>query len=1053
MKNISQIWHCIAETPQISVSGNSRFKNKVRRAITNIASTHAHFETSFSGRFIVSSQRIHFDNELFILYLDHSLNGNQIQKVLLQIHNHGSVDEAQVPQTHKLGWFSKISRQFLRKSIEKQIEDAAVRIAQLPPRGNVATEDQHFLMVMMQLKMFVRKISRKIENNSIIWLLESNRRIHQKRLRELHRRRIDGDQSLNPLQEQKTIAEIDALIHEKRLLLQRRLINRSLKGIEKWQNSGNTEAPSQIKLDKVRDLQQEIQNLEHKYDRSKSTTNSVVNNIQKTFLKRRLTRLQRKVIKLNYRTRCNSKQQEFLNKLHLYFQEYYHTSLIPNSFIETINLHIFNALRYLLNLLFIGCYLYLIKIPLPLFPIFLILGMFVFQPVSNKFAVLMMLPFIKTNGLKRLSFSELKQAIEDRASSNNYLCAIDLPLYTGKTSELDTTKHYIHRNLVNLQDTLSYYEKLSVIYQITSNTTDPSLINKEIELTKRAQHRADQLLGNHRVFFIYLHRKSSTAKKVGNILAAHLLKFRGLTDAQIYTDSKKFLTTFPDGPLFDLVHGNFADSLCAVDHNISKQQIDNDTIISMILKGQKIPIHQHVDFTFFIDNKNEIKPSSFEKGLAIMLHPENTNLCILQPEMSIEDPIHEGQKLTSIFLRMMRIARDTHNFRYLKSLHGIFQNMSAYYGKGMIRLEHYDYMVMNEVLNLRYVDSHDWQESVFNYAVFCASSDKRVSVNHVSKNEMTMLLETESDSQMYNMVFADDRCKISDHGGNHRIIHLLPGSEQGQIWQVVDFLDNNIEVGERELISTIGNYIRDTRWLKGDLQMLNTFFPYARYMPAYHKFHLTNIFRRFTNELTLLLWVTVNFIALSLYSSPEQLEAHVLYLLSLHLTVTAFGFAGIDLFLYPISFEIKNNIFGIPRNYVKSTLASIAKIIRKLAIGLWQFPLYLLVAWPRIFLSGFASTKILLAGIDQPVQWKKASNASISSDEVSDKGISMTSFIKCYLAVILTGVLLLSILLLLITTKSAPPSILRLINMGIIVISLILGPFVSYAISKKIEIN
>ena len=224
-------------------------------------------------------------------------------------------------------------------------------------------------------------------------------------------------------------------------------------------------------------------------------------------------------------------------------------------------------------------------------------------------------------------------------------------------------------------------------------------------------------------------------------------------------------------------------------------------------------------------------------------------------------------------------------------------------------------------------------------------------------------------------------------------------------------------------------------------------------MPAYHKFHLTNIFRRFTNELTLLLWVTVNFIALSLYSSPEQLEAHVLYLLSLHLAVTAFGFAGIDLFLYPISFEIKNNIFGIPRNYVKSTLASIAKIIKKIAIGLWQFPLYLLVAWPRIFLSGFASTKILLAGIDQPVQWKKASNASISSDEVSDKGISMTSFIKCYLAVILTGVLLLSILLLLITTKSAPPSILRLINMGIIVISLILGPFVSYAISKKIEIN
>ncbi len=1053
--DISQtpIWTYIVKTPTIRVIGDFSFKIRVRYAINSLCKQHQNFKTSFLARFIVSSQRVHFDNELYILYLDNSLKKKQIEEVFLVILKTGSLEGIKTPTKKTTGAFSKFHRNIFRVSIEKQIETAAVKIAKSPPRGKVATEDQHFLMMIMRLKMYIKRISQKIENQSIISLLSANRIMHQKDLRNKHRKNIKSFQQINLLHQQEIISEIDMLIHEKRLLMQRRLISRALLGIEKWQSNNQTSDNHEKYIEKLHTINNEIMHSTKVITQRKHYHIPCFSRLRESVHRRELTNLKRKKLKYNYFTHIGSKQQGFMNRLRRYFEEYHFSSLIPNSFTESINLRFFNVLRFAFNFFFIGVYIYLINVPVQYLLIFLALGLFVFQPVSNKFAVLFMLPFVKTGGLKRLSYSQLHHLIEKRAGQGKYLCAIDLPLYTGKSSELETTIHYINRNLNNLHNTLSYYEKLGVIYQITSNTANPELRDQEIEIIKKAQAYADKLHGEGRVFFLYLHRNSSTAKKVGNILAAHLFKFHGITDSVIYTDAGRFFSTLNQGPSFDCAYGNFYGSLCAEDNLKPDSHLINENIISDIINGNKIPITRKVDFTFFIDNKNEIKPASLEKGLAVMLHPENSNISILQPEMSIEDPIHEGQKLTSAFLRMMRIARDTHNFRYLKTLHGIFQNMSAYYGKGMIRLSGYDYMVMNEVLNLKYVDSHDWQESVFNYAVFCAGSDKQISVKHYGKNMINMLVESESESKMYHVVFNQDDCIITDKNGHQRRIKINPGSEQKRIWQAVNYLDNNMDVGERELISTIGNYIRDIRWLKGDLQMFNTFYPYAKYMPAYHKFHLGNIFRRFTNELALLTWVAINFLIMSVLMSPVLLESQVIYILSLHLAVTAFGFAGIDLFLYPISFELKNRIYGIPRNYLKSTITSIFKVIRKIGVGLWQFPLYLLIAWPRILLGANSSVRILLAGIDQPVNWGAASNASISAEEVSETGIPFSKFMRSYFIIMGIGVSLWITLLFLIIQQYMISSILSVLNMGIIIVSLIFGPFVSYAISRKIKVE
>jgi len=676
--------------------------------------------------------------------------------------------------------------------------------------------------------------------------------------------------------------------------------------------------------------------------------------------------------------------------------------------------------------------------------------MFVFQPIANKFAVLLMSAFIKNNGNKRLSSYELKKEINSRAIQGQYLCAIDLPIYTGKAGELETTIHYINRNLKNLRNTLLYYNKLGIFYQITSNTADSKLVDKEVLMVKKAQTKADRMYGPDRVYFIYLHRNSGTAKKVGNIVASHIFKHHGYTSSDIYTDSGRFLTTLSKGPLFDRVYGNFISTLC-INKLGMPEGSNNNKIIEAIIQGERIEIDRKIDFTFSLDNKNELMPASLEKALAIMLHNENRNISILQPQMSIEDPISEGQKLTSVFLKMMRTARDVHNVRYLNNLHGIYQNMSAYYGKGMIRIASYDYMIMNEVLNLKYVDSHDWQESVFNYTVLATNGNEKISVEYTEKSKFNVLIEKKDQSSIFCITFEGNKYTIIDEDGWKRAIYLDNGTREEKLRNVINYINNSVCVGERELISTIGNYTRDRRWLKGDLQMFNTFFSYAWFMPGYHKLHLENIFRRFTNELLLFLWVFINLLFFVILPENAQIKQEVLFVLTLYMGVTAFGFAGIDLFLYPIFFEVGNRIHYQPSSTLKTIGSITVKIIKKTWDGLWQFLIYLLITWPRILLSMKSAVSVMIAGIDKSVDWGAESNAGISIKETQGKGMPLNKFMKFYSSSIISGVILGGILIYLILNSFVYSSVFMPFNMGIIIISMLIGPIIAYFISRKIK--
>lgn len=1044
---------------QIYIEGNPLFRLKVRRALKKITPKTNSNPSDIPIKFIVSSGRIKLDRELGILYLKSSLSFIKTAEILKKIYTKRPLEKLNensgFPNRNALfGFWVYINRKILRISIEHKLENAVIKIITSPPMGKVATEDQHFLMIIMRLQMFIKKIAQRIEKRSVVLLLQLERKKTRKTLMSLQRRHQKDFNTADIAKLGKKIKILDSVIHHKRLLIQRKLFDRVLFSIRNWQPSPYNGEKSFEQKSKLLKIEKLIDELNQKAKDMAAKKKFFFTALLGAQVEKKLINLRRKRIKYKYLLSIYDKNKKFSEKLKNLIVKNRANELIPSGYIKPFKAKLFDILRFFLNLLFVSFYIYLINVSLPLVPIFLILGLFVFQPIANKFAVLFMSFFVKNRGLKRLSMFELKDEIARKGENGKYLCAIDLPIYTGKLTELETTVHYIFKNLNNLKETLSFYDRLAIIYQITSNTSKRELIDEEIESIRKIQKFADNFLGENRVYFLYLHRSSSVAKKVGNIVASHLFKYHGFTCPEIYTDSGRFMLTLDRKPIFDRVYGNFSKSLCR-NPNKDAALLDNDGIIKDILRGKRIKIKNKIDFTFFVDNKNEIKKGSLEKALAIMMHYENANIGILQPEMSIEDPISQGTKVTSAFLRMMRIARDTHNLKYLNTLHGLYNNMSAYYGKGMLRLKTYDYMVMNEVLNLKYVDSHDWQESVFNNAVLAVSGDNKANAQKRSGNEssLTVLIEKKDRSELYSFdCSCTDECRVTDENKNMRTF-LVPVAlkVEEKIELVMSYIDNGVEVGERELISTIGNQTRDIRWLKGDLQMFNTFMPYVFFLPSYHKFHLENIFRRFTNEAALSIWVFINFLFAMILPSIVLVRQEILFILSLYLAVTAFGFSGIDLFLYPVVCELNSRIRFNSDSKLKLSARLLIKILNRIVTGLWQFFIYILVAWPRVLLGIKSTLKVLFSGMDKPVDWGNVSNASISVKETNGCGIPMKKFFSFYLEGIIIGAGLGSLLIMLVMSGQAFISIIMPLNMGIIVLSLLAGPVVSFLISKKIK--
>lgn len=193
-------------------------------------------------------------------------------------------------------------------------------------------------------------------------------------------------------------------------------------------------------------------------------------------------------------------------------------------------------------------------------------------------------------------------------------------------------------------------------------------------------------------------------KKVGNDIAVHELIVAGKTRPTVYLDrSRGEHVQDPNAANFVAVEGDFA--------RYTGLTGSNEQIREAILSGRDIPVGQVPELGAIIDDKNEFGPGELEKGIAIMLHPENQHIVIGVPRINVTLPECNGRKVASDFILGAGSARDCHNAADSRSKACVYGFSSAAYGKWLHRPRPYLAHYAREVLNPAHALSHDFQQS------------------------------------------------------------------------------------------------------------------------------------------------------------------------------------------------------------------------------------------------------------------------------------------------------------------------------------------------------
>ncbi|HYP76087.1 MAG TPA: hypothetical protein VER12_09035 [Polyangiaceae bacterium] len=195
-------------------------------------------------------------------------------------------------------------------------------------------------------------------------------------------------------------------------------------------------------------------------------------------------------------------------------------------------------------------------------------------------------------------------------------------------------------------------------------------------------------------------------KKVGNDIAVHELIVAGKTRPTVYLGrSRGEHVQDPKLPNFVRVEGDFA--------RYTGLMGDNEQIKAAILQGLDVPVAEVPEVGAIIDDKNEFAPGELEKGISIMLHPENQHIVIGVPRINVTLPECDGSTMASDFILGAGSARDCHNAADSRSKACVYGFSSAAYGKWLHRPRPYLAHYSREVLNPAHALSHDFQQSYF----------------------------------------------------------------------------------------------------------------------------------------------------------------------------------------------------------------------------------------------------------------------------------------------------------------------------------------------------
>ncbi|MCK5219358.1 hypothetical protein KAR10_07545, partial [bacterium] len=729
-------------------------------------------------------------------------------------------------------------------------------------------------------------------------------------------------------------------------------------------------------------------------------------------------------------------------------------------------------------------------------------------------------------GHKTLNYAELKEYFrqyhlenEENVKQEKYRMLFELTTINDDHEGLKDTIKFMEKNLQEMGAFLKEYgDHCQIIYSYNSGTFKMP-VEDEIKALEEFQKKAKKV----GVDFIFLHvSQKGFGKKVGDMMALEQFLTQGYTSVKeqgLYTEKLKFESSREEGAnIIDYAFGDFQSALSINPDQAAKgltealvlsaresakkdgkifteEQVReitesvNDMKPEMIIEkaitsGVDLNLNEAAqpELAMVMDNKNFVYPGEIEKALRLMLHPANRHVNMLSPNILLENPEELtplgsiGDKLDSPLFNVLKQARVVNINDEMAARLPMVNYASAFFGKGMKRIKEHNRLFEYELLNVDYLLSHDWQESVFTYCEMAVGAgnfkiNTKRAITSAGKKELWLKCRTGPAKEIYKLVCQD--------GGKYILSRYTQGvwaeerefsvdetksteEQDEEVYQVVaSLLKNDFNVGERDLLSFQGGLVRDIRWIRGDLQMLDTFEPYKKNLFPAAQLHLTQLQRRIYADLMFAAYLFITILPglviglLPLTIAGFLIPADIIYIPPYTLVpwimggvffIIMAGIIGVDKYWAPFKLQLQEAGNAIQAKSTKELYFSL--FLPKLIVRvIWKGTVDVFIT-TNIFLMRLVIANILIYQAKKahnkrmPFDWGDFSNTTIVMKEIYESWPSLSENLKFFKWVWINGIVLVLLLITLTITGATGPSYYRLFIFGPLM-SFLLGPLIA----------
>lgn len=272
----------------------------------------------------------------------------------------------------------------------------------------------------------------------------------------------------------------------------------------------------------------------------------------------------------------------------------------------------------------------------------------------------------------------------------NVKVAMFRPIFANTALEMENLLQSMEKDIENNIDDLG-----SLKFLVIDNTRNDNVK----EYTKARIKEIQQKYGQGQVFYFHRNVECDFFKKLGIYEDAILFLYEGATRPSHYIDEKweKWAggTRNPQKPLWDIILGDI-------------KELGIKTEVSDILAGKDIEVdkEKRIKVAFVSDADNVWPKNEIRHMVSKILHPENKDFVIWQPEIKVHPPF------ANLYTKISVLMREA--IEFIPKLRWRLFNFSPFYGKGAMSVSGYVKDVIKaEALHPGKSASHDFQETLF----------------------------------------------------------------------------------------------------------------------------------------------------------------------------------------------------------------------------------------------------------------------------------------------------------------------------------------------------